>query len=36
MSKQTSIEWLISELYEKFKMQGDGILFNKIVNKTNA
>ena len=31
--KQTSIEWLANELYEKFEMRGDGILFDEILNK---
>ena len=31
--KQTAIEWLANELYEKFEMKGDGALFNDLVNQ---
>jgi hypothetical protein len=30
---QTAVEWLADELYEKFEMRGDGILFDEILNK---
>ena len=31
--KQTAVEWLVIELYEKMEMKGDGKVFNKIFNK---
>ena len=31
--KQTAVEWLANELYEKFEMKGDGALFNDLVNQ---
>ena len=31
--KQTAVEWLANELYEKFEMRGDGILFDEILNQ---
>ena len=33
--KQTAVEWLANELYEKFEMKGDGALFNDLLNKAN-
>jgi hypothetical protein len=35
MSKQTAVEWLANELYEKFEMKGDGALFNDLLNQAN-
>lgn len=29
----TAVEWLVTELYEKMEMKGDGKVFNKIFNK---
>ena len=31
--KQTAVEWLANELYEKFEMKGDGALFNDLVKQ---
>jgi hypothetical protein len=31
--KQTTVEWFALELYEKFEMKGDGILFNEILEQ---
>jgi uncharacterized phage-associated protein len=31
--KQTAVEWLANELYEKFEMKGDGALFNDLLNQ---
>jgi hypothetical protein len=31
--KQTAVEWLFSQLYEKFEMKGDGEKMNEILNK---
>jgi len=31
--KQTAVEWLANELYEKFEMKGDGVLFNDLVEQ---
>ena len=31
--KQSAVEWLANELYEKFKMKGDGALFNDLVEQ---
>ena len=33
--KQTAVEWLAKELYEKFEMKGDGALFNDLLNQAN-
>ena len=33
--KQTAVEWLAKELYEKMKMKGDGEVFDKILEKAN-
>ena len=33
--KQTAVEWLANELYEKFEMKGDGVLFNDLLNQAN-
>jgi hypothetical protein len=33
--KETAVEWLANELYEKFEMKGDGALFNDLLNKAN-
>ena len=33
--KQTAVEWLANELYEKFEMKGDGALFNDLLNQAN-
>ena len=32
-TKQTAVEWLANELYEKFEMKGDGALFNDLLNQ---
>jgi len=29
----TAVEWLANELYEKFEMKGDGILYDEILNQ---
>jgi hypothetical protein len=31
--KQSAVEWLANELYEKFEMKGDGALFNDLLNQ---
>jgi len=31
--QQTAVEWLFTQLYEKFEMKGDGEKMNKILNK---
>lgn len=31
--KQTAVEWLSNELYEKFEMRGDGLLYDEILNQ---
>lgn len=31
--KQTAVEWLAIELWEKFEMRGDGLLYDDILNK---
>ena len=31
--KQTAVEWLALELYEKMQMKGDGNIFDDILNK---
>lgn len=31
--KKTAVEWLANELYEKFEMRGDGILYDEILTK---
>jgi len=31
--EQTAVEWLANELYEKFEMRGDGILYDEIFNQ---
>lgn len=31
--KQTAVEWLINELYEKFEMRGDGLLYDEILDQ---
>jgi hypothetical protein len=31
--KLTAVEWLANELYEKFEMRGDGILYDEILNQ---
>jgi hypothetical protein len=31
--KQTAVEWLAKELYEKMKMKGDGEIFDKILEQ---
>lgn len=32
-NKQTAVEWLFSQLYEKFEMKGDGEKMNEILKK---
>lgn len=32
-NKQTAVEWLALELYEKMQMKGDGRVFDDILNK---
>ena len=34
--KQTAVEWLANDLYEKFEMKGDGALFNDLVNQAKG
>ena len=29
----TAVEWLANELYEKFQLRGDGILYDEILNQ---
>ena len=31
--KQSAVEWLSNEFYEKFEMKGDGALINDLVNQ---
>jgi len=31
--RQTAVEWLVNELYEKFEMKGDGILFDEFLKQ---
>ena len=31
--KQTAVEWLAKELYEKFEMKGDGNLFDEFLKQ---
>ena len=31
--KQSAVEWLSNELYEKFEMRGDGLLYDEILNQ---
>ena len=31
--KQTAVEWLANEFYEKLEVKGDGALFNDLVNQ---
>ena len=31
--KQTAVEWLANEFYEKLEVRGDGALFNDLVNQ---
>ena len=31
--KQTAVEWLVNELYEKFEMRGNGLLYDEILNQ---
>ena len=31
--RQTAVEWLANELYEKFEMKGDGILFDEFLKQ---
>ena len=31
--KQTAVEWLAVELWEKFEMRGDGLLYDDILTK---
>jgi len=31
--KQTAVEWLAIELWEKFEMRGDGLLYDDILNQ---
>ena len=31
--RQTAVEWLAKELYEKFEMKGDGILFDEFLKQ---
>jgi uncharacterized protein YidB (DUF937 family) len=33
MKKQTAVEWLATELYEKMEMKGDGEIFDKILEQ---
>jgi hypothetical protein len=35
-TKQTAVEWLFNQLYEKFEMKGDGEKMNEILNKAKA
>lgn len=32
-NKQTAVEWLAKELYEKMEMKGDGEIFDKILEQ---
>jgi hypothetical protein len=32
-NKQTAVEWLAKELYEKMEMKGDGEVFDKILEQ---
>jgi len=34
--KQTAVEWLVKELYEKFEMKGDGILFDEFLKQAKV
>lgn len=34
--KQTAVEWLAKELYEKFEMKGDGKVFDELLNQAKA
>ena len=34
--KQTAIEWFANELYEKFEMKGDGILFDEFLKQAKV
>lgn len=31
--RQTAVEWLANEFYEKLEVKGDGALFNDLVNQ---
>lgn len=31
--KETAVEWLSNELYEKFEMRGDGLLYDEILDQ---
>jgi len=31
--KQTAVEWLFLQLYEKFEMKGDGLEMNKVLEQ---
>ena len=31
--KQSAVEWLSNELYEKFEMRGDGLLYDEILDQ---
>jgi hypothetical protein len=33
MEKQTAVEWLVKELYEKFEMKGDGKVFDYLLEE---
>jgi hypothetical protein len=33
MKTQTAVEWLANELYEKFEMRGDGLLYDDILKQ---
>jgi len=33
MEKQTAVEWLAIQLWEEMNMQGDGAIFNKLLEQ---
>lgn len=34
--RRTAVEWFANELYEKFEMRGDGILYNELFEQAKA
>jgi alkyl hydroperoxide reductase subunit AhpF len=34
--KQTAVEWLFLQLYEKFEMKGDGLEMDKVLEQAKA
>lgn len=36
MPRQTAVEWLAQQLYEKMQMQGDGEVFNQLLNQAKT